>query len=287
MRSLIVDRLRGFEFGQDFPRHLRHPIRIDSILCSSNRAADLRPMQVGLSFALTISRSTTADEFLDSMLSFALQTLEFLPSHHVIPNNATSNESDVHTVDKDFLRQNICHLCTLRIEGQQIDLKSASFVQQISESWISSSLSAELTWLNAESNEQLPAPLSDFRVIERPLPPPSSPIAPRVARSAFEPFTLDDCLDAFFSRETLGTGEMWHCPRCTKPRVASKQFSLTRLPECLIVHLKRFRTQGYYRTKLDDAVQFPQQLRLEPRYIVDSGTPRCSDFDLYGVVNHR
>ena len=245
------------------------------------------PIQIGLPFVLAISRSTTSGELVDMLLSFALQTLEFS-----VCSNFTQ-QSERRPVDKEFLRQNIRHLCTLSLNDNDkpLDLESASLIEQIFESSTSSfqsAIDANLTWRNLKLKD-LPAPLDCFRVGELPVPSNQAAAEPPAPRSTYtqQEFSLDDCLAAFFSRETLGTSEMWQCPRCAKPRVASKQLSLVRLPSCLIVHLKRFRTHGYYRMKIDDPVRFPLRLQLDPRFLVEHKSQSSADFELYGVVNHR
>ena len=252
---------------------------------------DSSPLPVGLPFVLAISRNTTTDELVDMLLSFALQTLEFS-----VCSNFTQ-QSERQTVDKEFLRKNLRHLCTLSLSDndKSLDLESASLVEQIFESCTSpfrspqSAIDANLTWRNLKLKDLLPAPLDCFRVGELALPSNEDAAEPPDTRSSYAPqgFSLDDCLAAFFSRETLGTNEMWQCPRCAKPRVASKQLSLVRLPSCLIVHLKRFRTHGYYRSKIDDPVRFPLQLRLDSRFLVGHDSQSSAEFELYGVVNHR
>ena len=250
---------------------------------------ELSPIQVGLPFVLAISRTTTTGELVDMLLSFALQTLEFS-----VCSNFTQ-QSERRIVDKEFLRQNIRHLCTLSLRDNDIplDLESESLVEQIFESSTSSyrhesSIETNLTWRNLK-HKDLPAPLDCFRVGELAVPSNEAAGEPPAPRSSYmqQEFSLDDCLAAFFSRETLGTSEMWQCPRCAKPRVASKQLSLVRLPSCLIVHLKRFRTHGYYRSKIEDPVRFPLKLRLDSRFLVEHESQSSALFDLYGIVNHR
>jgi ubiquitin carboxyl-terminal hydrolase 8 len=48
-----------------------------------------------------------------------------------------------------------------------------------------------------------------------------------------------------------------HCPSCKKPRHATKSLRLARLPNVLIIHLKRFSFEGPFRDKLDTMVNFP------------------------------
>jgi len=49
-----------------------------------------------------------------------------------------------------------------------------------------------------------------------------------------------------------------YCPQCKEHREASKQLSIWRLPDLLIVQLKRFSFANYiWRCKIDKLVQFP------------------------------
>ncbi|VDD79272.1 unnamed protein product [Mesocestoides corti] len=49
----------------------------------------------------------------------------------------------------------------------------------------------------------------------------------------------DSCIEQFFSPEQLSGGSCWMCPQCKVPREAVKTFDIWRLPEYLIIHLKR------------------------------------------------
>lgn len=69
--------------------------------------------------------------------------------------------------------------------------------------------------------------------------------------------TLQQCLDAFVKEETLDKEDCWNCPKCRKKRKALKQLTLTRLPDILMIHLKRFSADGLFRNKLDATVKCP------------------------------
>lgn len=47
------------------------------------------------------------------------------------------------------------------------------------------------------------------------------------------------------------------CPKCQKLRKASKVLTLSRLPDVLLIHLKRFSFDGPFRNKLETNVDFP------------------------------
>lgn len=48
-----------------------------------------------------------------------------------------------------------------------------------------------------------------------------------------------------------------YCPQCKNHKQATKKFDLWRLPEVLVVHLKRFSDSRWHRRKLDTLVEFP------------------------------
>ncbi|KAH0629972.1 hypothetical protein JD844_012478 [Phrynosoma platyrhinos] len=68
---------------------------------------------------------------------------------------------------------------------------------------------------------------------------------------------LRDCIELFTTMETLGEHDPWYCPNCKKHQQATKKFDLWSLPRILVVHLKRFSYNRYWRDKLDTVVEFP------------------------------
>ncbi|KAI1793553.1 cysteine proteinase [Ganoderma leucocontextum] len=69
--------------------------------------------------------------------------------------------------------------------------------------------------------------------------------------------TLQDCLDEFTKEEKLGEDDLWYCPRCKKHQQATKRFDLWKVPDVLVVHLKRFSNSRMLRDKIDTFVEFP------------------------------
>ncbi|CAM9955495.1 unnamed protein product [Phaeothamnion confervicola] len=73
-----------------------------------------------------------------------------------------------------------------------------------------------------------------------------------------ETVTLDRCLALFCEEESLEGENNWHCPKCKKPRAATKQLSVWKTPPVLIIHLKRFDCgRSGARAKLNATVDFP------------------------------
>lgn len=69
--------------------------------------------------------------------------------------------------------------------------------------------------------------------------------------------SLQDCLDEFTREEKLGEEDPWYCPRCKKHQQATKKFDLWRVPDVLVVHLKRFSNSRALRDKIEAFVDFP------------------------------
>ncbi|KAK4549510.1 hypothetical protein LTR36_006507 [Oleoguttula mirabilis] len=77
--------------------------------------------------------------------------------------------------------------------------------------------------------------------------------------------TLQDCLSSYCSEERLTRDEQWHCTRCQTTREALKRITLTRAPQYLVVHFKRFAQQGRTARKIRVPVDFPlNDLDLAP-----------------------
>ncbi|KAL8850739.1 MAG: hypothetical protein Q9221_004307 [Calogaya cf. arnoldii] len=51
---------------------------------------------------------------------------------------------------------------------------------------------------------------------------------------------IHDCLRSYCQEERLSKDEMWKCPHCKCQREATKQITITRAPQFLVVHFKRF-----------------------------------------------
>jgi len=100
-------------------------------------------------------------------------------------------------------------------------------------------------------------------------------------RSKGTPVDLEDCLDELTKVEQLGINDSWYCSRCQKHQQASKQLQLWRLPNILVLQLKRFTVRG----KIDNLITFPiNGLDLSKRV-----SEQMSDavYDLFAVDEHK
>ncbi|XP_006053313.3 ubiquitin carboxyl-terminal hydrolase 4 isoform X2 [Bubalus bubalis] len=96
---------------------------------------------------------------------------------------------------------------------------------------------------------------------------------------------LRDCIELFTTMETLGEHDPWYCPNCKKHQQATKKFDLWSLPKILVVHLKRFSYNRYWRDKLDTVVEFPVRGLNMSEFVCDPSA-RPYVYDLIAVSNH-
>lgn len=67
---------------------------------------------------------------------------------------------------------------------------------------------------------------------------------------------LGECLDNFTKEEVLSKEDAWYCSQCKDFRRARKRMGIWKVPEILIIHLKRF--SSAFR-KLDTKIHFPSK----------------------------
>ncbi|XP_062923797.1 ubiquitin carboxyl-terminal hydrolase 4 isoform X1 [Mobula hypostoma] len=96
---------------------------------------------------------------------------------------------------------------------------------------------------------------------------------------------LKDCIDLFITMEVLGEHDLWYCPICKKHQQATKKIDLWSLPKILVVHLKRFSYNRYWRDKLDTLVEFPIRDLNMSEFIYNPKAGPCM-YDLVAVSNH-
>ncbi|KAK4785877.1 hypothetical protein SAY86_002566 [Trapa natans] len=106
------------------------------------------------------------------------------------------------------------------------------------------------------------------------------------AKRPQETVSLYKCLEAFLTEEPLGPEDMWYCPRCKEHRQASKKLDLWRLPEILIIHLKRFSYSHFSKNKLETFVDFPIDDLDVSAYRASRNIHGSSRYTLYAISNH-
>lgn len=109
--------------------------------------------------------------------------------------------------------------------------------------------------------------------------------------------TLEKCLDSFVKSEEISLEDHWICERCNVPRAGLRKSDIWRLPDLVMIQLKRFQfLENHHRQKMRSFVEFPLHgLDFSPWMgSVRDGVDQLpvafkSDenvYDLYAVVNH-
>ena len=122
--------------------------------------------------------------------------------------------------------------------------------------------------------------------------------------SGKRPWTIDDCLRSYCQEEKLSGEEVWKCPYCNCEREATKRITITRAPQFLVVHFKRFEMRkGESARKVHTPISFPLfGLNMEP-YMIPQAPKMAQDtrafeeptepatmppylYDAYAVMRH-
>ena len=98
------------------------------------------------------------------------------------------------------------------------------------------------------------------------------------------PIDIKKCFEMFRTPEELEKDNAWYCPTCKTHVQAIKKFEIYKVPPILVVHLKRFRSRGYHREKLNIPVNFPERELDISEFVI--GPEPVPKYDLYAVSNH-
>ncbi|XP_010267703.1 PREDICTED: ubiquitin carboxyl-terminal hydrolase 5 isoform X2 [Nelumbo nucifera] len=109
---------------------------------------------------------------------------------------------------------------------------------------------------------------------------------PATKKARTEPLSLYTCLEAFLREEPLVPEDMWYCPQCKERRQASKKLDLWRLPEVLVIHLKRFSYSRSMKHKLETFVNFPIHDLDLTNYVANKNSSKRQLYELYALSNH-
>lgn len=106
--------------------------------------------------------------------------------------------------------------------------------------------------------------------------------------------SINESLNEYFSDVRLAGDDAFRCPKCKSMQEATRKTSLFRLPDVLVVHLKRFRHSRFHASKINDAVDFPVDTDLnltaychaESPVITTAAATAPPKYRLTGVVHH-
>ncbi|XP_066919870.1 ubiquitin carboxyl-terminal hydrolase 20-like [Clytia hemisphaerica] len=99
---------------------------------------------------------------------------------------------------------------------------------------------------------------------------------------------LEDCLAAFFTHDELKGDNMYSCEKCKKLRNGIKYSRVHHLPEVLCIHLKRFRHELYFSSKINTYISFPL-CNLDMHNFLSKEsikTKQPSQYDLSAIICH-
>ena len=111
---------------------------------------------------------------------------------------------------------------------------------------------------------------------------------------------IHHCLRSYCQEEKLSGDEVWKCPHCKCEREATKQITITRAPQFLVVHFKRFEMRKGDAKKVHTPINFPLYGLDLGDYMVRSDPPSLSRpeqpldmattppymYDAYAVMRH-
>jgi ubiquitin carboxyl-terminal hydrolase 8 len=89
----------------------------------------------------------------------------------------------------------------------------------------------------------------------------SLPIPEKYIDAKLDKIPLERCFEEFTKLEVLDGDNRWHCSKCKELRKSTKKITITRLPQNLIIHLKRFRSGTSYQ-KIAKFIDYPFEMNL-------------------------
>ncbi|CAB3410177.1 unnamed protein product [Caenorhabditis bovis] len=100
------------------------------------------------------------------------------------------------------------------------------------------------------------------------------------------PVHLEDCLDEYFEVCMLDGENQYACSRCCKHVDAKKVVAISKLPEVVCIHLKRFGSDRAHSYKINTHVNFPLEDLDLSRYETGPSSS-TSLYDLWGIITHE
>ena len=98
--------------------------------------------------------------------------------------------------------------------------------------------------------------------------------------------SLDDCLNETGKSEILSENNAWYCPNCKEHRRAEKKLELWKIPDILVMHLKRFSSNRSFRDKLEIFVDYPVEGLDMTSRVVEHEPGKSMIYDLIAVDMH-
>ncbi|KAL4160670.1 hypothetical protein PRNP1_001234 [Phytophthora ramorum] len=98
---------------------------------------------------------------------------------------------------------------------------------------------------------------------------------------------LAKCMDALMREEVISLEDRWVCEKCGVPREGSRLSAIWRLPDLVMVQLKRFQyLENQHKQKVRSLVDFPLKGLDFSKWLGRHDGPDSPVYDLYAVANH-
>ncbi|NXI44598.1 UBP50 hydrolase, partial [Galbula dea] len=150
--------------------------------------------------------------------------------------------------------------------GSKASVGETSIVTQLFEG----QLSYAITCLECKTTIDRP---ESFTVLSLPIP-------------SMSACSLQDCLQCFFQEDTLTSNNQIHCSSCKTKRDGVVNGTITKAPQIMIFHLKRFEWEDKHRRKLSTNIHYPlSSLDLSP--YCSPHLCRDAEYSLCAVVIHH
>lgn len=81
-----------------------------------------------------------------------------------------------------------------------------------------------------------------------------------VPRQNYKPVLLEECFNLFQQEQVFDANNAWKCPKCNKTVRAKYKIFIKETPRILIIHLKRFYGHGFFATKIESDVRYPDEI---------------------------
>ncbi|XP_078445874.1 ubiquitin carboxyl-terminal hydrolase 20-like [Wolffia australiana] len=99
--------------------------------------------------------------------------------------------------------------------------------------------------------------------------------------------SLEEALESFTKVERIDDPEIkLICEGCKARVFVEKQLTLDLSPPVLALHLKRFKSNGYFTDKLDKFVKYPTAINLKP-FHADPKSQEELEYEIYAAVMHQ
>jgi ubiquitin carboxyl-terminal hydrolase 4/11/15 len=97
--------------------------------------------------------------------------------------------------------------------------------------------------------------------------------------------TLGQCLQIFQTPEILEAHNQWFCSTCSALVKGQQKLDLWRLPNVLVIQLKRYVVEDAQSRKIESFVDFPDQMDFG-EFVRGPSRTEKNTFKLFGVCNH-